>query len=343
MTDVSESEHYIQAASFSGVRDVAENLGQDIKPILDQVGIEADLLDSANGLVSFGAFCLVLERCAAEWGIPDFGLRVAENQSLHMLGPLALLTQSETNVGRALAMISENLFLQSNAPVAIVDEQGDSGIAAILIDVIPSSFPTRQYVERAVGVARNILIQLSGGQFELIEVQFRHSPLNGGGKAELYFGCPVEYRAAHNAIYFDREILNRPVNKSGLAKQKLLKGYFERATKSTNRTARQSVSLEIARRMEIGECDIESVAEALGTEPRTLQRRLRVEGSSFRDLVDQWRRDRALVLVTQTKMPLSEVAENLGYSDQSTFSTAFKRWFLETPLKVRNSSLGGFG
>ena len=343
MSDVSDTEHYIQAASFFGVRDLVDELGRDIEPIFDAIGIEAEIVDSANGLVPFGAFCLVLERCASEWQIPDFGLRVAQYQSLQMLGPLGLLTQSEPNIGRALATISENLFLQSNAPVAIVDDESDPDVAAILIDVIPSSFPTRQYVERAVGVARNILMQLSDTSVDLIEVQFRHGMLQSSPGAEAFFGCPVTYRAAHNAIYFDHEVLERPVSKAGAARQKLLKSYFERAAKSTSRTVRQSVALEIARRMETGTCDIESVSEALGTEPRTLQRRLRAEGVSFRDLMDQWRRDRALVLVTQTKMPLSEVAENLGYSDQSTFSTAFKRWFLETPLKVRHGSLGGFG
>ena len=260
-----------------------------------------------------------------------------------MLDPLGLLTQSESNIGRALAVISENLFLQLNAPVAIVDEQGDSDIAAIPIDVIPSSFPTRQYVERAIDVTRNIIMQLSDQPIDLIEVQFQHSRLDRVGQAEAFFGCPVEYRAAHNALYFGQEIFEHPVSKSGQAKQKLLKGYFDRAARSTNRIARQSASLEIARRMKIGDCNIESVAEALGTEPRTLQRRLRTEGFSFRDLVDQWRRDRALVLVTQTQMPLCEVADSLGYSDQSTFSTAFKSWFLKTPSKVRHSSFGRFG
>lgn len=342
MSDSSDSELYIQAASFSGIRDAAAELGHDVMPILDAVGIEVDLIESANGLIPFGDLCQVLETCATQWQVPDFGLRVAQHQSLQILGSLGFLSRSESSVGNALAVISENLFLQSNAPVVVVDDDGDPDVAAILIDVIPSNFSIRQYVERVIGVARNILVQLSDAPVELIEVHFRHERVSSAQRIESFFGCPVQFRAPHNALYFDRAILDRPMRQAGSTKNGMLKAYFERALRSSKRTAKQSVSLEIARRMEAGYCDIESVAEALGTEPRTLQRRLREEGANFRELVDQWRRDRALVLVTQTKMPLSEVAENLGYAEQSTFSTAFKRWFLETPLKVRQSSQSGF-
>jgi AraC-like DNA-binding protein len=67
-----------------------------------------------------------------------------------------------------------------------------------------------------------------------------------------------------------------------------------------------------------------------------LQRRLKQEGPSFRDLMDEWRKGRALSLVTNTRLPLSEIPLALGDADQSVFSRAFQRWYGEMPHSYRH-------
>ncbi len=76
-----------------------------------------------------------------------------------------------------------------------------------------------------------------------------------------------------------------------------------------------------------GRMGLESVADVLGTTPRTLQRRLVAEGTSFRRLVDDERRARVADYLRDTDAPLSRIAGMLGYSDQSAFNKAFKRWY----------------
>jgi AraC-like DNA-binding protein len=87
--------------------------------------------------------------------------------------------------------------------------------------------------------------------------------------------------------------------------------------------------------MEMGSCTLETAASSLRMEPRTLQRRLKEEGLFFRDLLDDWRRHRALDLVTRTRLPLAEIAAAVGYADQSVFTRAFQRWHGASPLAHR--------
>jgi AraC-like DNA-binding protein len=87
--------------------------------------------------------------------------------------------------------------------------------------------------------------------------------------------------------------------------------------------------------MELGSCSLESVAQSLRLEPRSLQRRLKAEGLSFSGLLDDWRRARALSLITHTRLPLSQVSEAVGYADQSVFTRAFQRWYGASPLAYR--------
>jgi AraC-like DNA-binding protein len=77
------------------------------------------------------------------------------------------------------------------------------------------------------------------------------------------------------------------------------------------------------------------IAEHLSTQERTLQRRLAERGASFDGLIEEARRDLADRLLVEAKMPLSQVARMLGYSEQSSFNRAFGRWFGSSPLKRR--------
>ena len=60
---------------------------------------------------------------------------------------------------------------------------------------------------------------------------------------------------------------------------------------------------------------------------------------AFRDLIEEWRKRRALSLVTHTRLPLAEVSEAVGYADQSIFTRAFQRWYGDTPLAFRRDTI----
>ena len=78
------------------------------------------------------------------------------------------------------------------------------------------------------------------------------------------------------------------------------------------------------------------VAEGLNMSRRTLQRRLRDEGTSVRDIVDSVRRDLAMRYLCEREIAVAEVAFLLGFSEASAFHRAFKRWTGTTPSIYRS-------
>jgi AraC-like DNA-binding protein len=80
-----------------------------------------------------------------------------------------------------------------------------------------------------------------------------------------------------------------------------------------------------------------TTAANLAVSPRTLQRRLREEGTSFGQLLDELRREFALRLLRDRKLAVYEVAFLLGYAEPSTFHRAFRRWTGLSPLRFRRS------
>lgn len=82
-----------------------------------------------------------------------------------------------------------------------------------------------------------------------------------------------------------------------------------------------------------------AIAQRLHMSPRTLQRRLELDGTSFHVLAGDVRRERALAYLADPKLPLAEVAFLLGFSAPSAFHRAFRKWTGRTPLQHRRSVL----
>jgi AraC-like DNA-binding protein len=83
---------------------------------------------------------------------------------------------------------------------------------------------------------------------------------------------------------------------------------------------------------------IGQIAASMDMPRWTLQRRLANEGVVFSDLVDSVRRELAALYVRQLHVPITEIAELLGYSELSAFSRAFSRWFAASPRSVREAA-----
>jgi AraC-like DNA-binding protein len=75
--------------------------------------------------------------------------------------------------------------------------------------------------------------------------------------------------------------------------------------------------------------------------PRTLQRRLKEEGTTFEEIKDEVRRDMAERYLSQTEMPLAQVTALLDYSEQSALGRSCRRWFHTTPRDFRNQLASG--
>ncbi|BCH24011.1 AraC family transcriptional regulator [Mesorhizobium sp. L-8-3] len=326
--------YYTRATSLSGFREVAAERGADLTAAMRAVGLDPGLLSRPDEQVDIAAFCELAERCADDWELPDLWLRLAPYQHLEILGPVALLTRMESDLRGALTAIIDNLVIHSNSLVCALEEEED--IAAMVLDLHPATGPARQYLLGSLAVTKNVVEQAAGTRVDFLEASFREDERGSRSAAESWFGCPVRFEAERNALYFDRTVLDRRLERSDTAYHAIIRRYLATARHEVSGQPGDAVRAEIARQMELGTCTLENVARRLRLEPRSLQRRLKAERLVFRDLVDEWRRARALSLVTRTRLPLSQVSEAVGYADQSVFTRAFQRWYGDSPLVYRH-------
>ncbi len=96
-----------------------------------------------------------------------------------------------------------------------------------------------------------------------------------------------------------------------------------------------AISEQIGEALKNGNNTLENIAGALGMAPRSLQRKLAASGICFRDLTDEIRKSMAAHYLTDTNLPMTEIAFLLGFSDLSAFSRSGKNWFGVAPREYR--------
>jgi AraC-like DNA-binding protein len=327
--------YFTRASKLVGLTDIAPDRA-DLTARMRAAGIDPEALRRPEMAIDYGGFCDLLQDCAAAWDMPDLGLRMARHQGVEVLGPVALIVRMERSVRAALTAITANLVIHSNAIVAALDEQEASDTAALIVELRDDAPTCRENTELIMAQAKVILDAVAEMPVPLVEAAFRHGRGAASARAvAAFFGCPVRYGADHAALYFDSAILDRPLERSDIAFHGLIRRYLTTARAEVDDGPLEEARREVARQMELGTCTLENVAQGLHLSPRSLQRHLRDDGTTFGELVDGWRRERALALVTHTRLPLSEVSEALGYSEQSVFTKAFRRWYGGTPLRCR--------
>ena len=150
--------------------------------------------------------------------------------------------------------------------------------------------------------------------------------------------APIQFDAAVGTMHFDKESLRAPLPLGApdvaKATDRIAEQYIELL--DPHKVASQVKRLLIAL-LPSGKADQELVSSRLNRSMSTLQRQLQAEGLSYRDVLESTRRSLAEDYLQDNKHSLAQIAYLLGFSDQSNFSRAFKRWTSMSPKQYQES------
>lgn len=329
--------HQSRAGSLSGIDTLATCLGQDIKPMLDRFGFPLEALRDPELPISFAAFAQMLEACAREWNCPEFGLLLGKSQDLNMLGPIGLVARLSETTGDALEALCSHANVHSNGcDLNVIRDLGDGGkLAAITYRTRPGTGGGLQVLMLSMAIARNIVSSVLGkAEFSATYISFGAAPPDQSSEARKFFNCPLYYGELETRLYFDSRVLAQPTAIRDTAYAPLIRAYLEQAGQPFETDIVDSTRRLIGQLISTGHCTCDLVASCLNIQPRTLQRRLKAKDTTFSILLDSYRKTLAIELVVRKSMPLAQIAQALGYADQSVFNQAFRRWTGSTPTEV---------
>ena len=153
-----------------------------------------------------------------------------------------------------------------------------------------------------------------------------------------FFSCPVSYGAAVNSVTFSARHLTAELVRDEAQLMEFLKlaPYYviiepQTSTLSITHRIREILGNDFRQEMP----SFEELTTLLNMSARTLRRRLEKEGTSYQRIKDNARRDRAIAMLSRDRLTVSEVAEQIGFSDPSAFHRSFKKWTGQSPGSYR--------
>jgi AraC-like DNA-binding protein len=173
-----------------------------------------------------------------------------------------------------------------------------------------------------------------------VSVAFKHNPPKKLDDYHNAFQCPVLFNQSHNVIAYTTEDLNLRTAKADISINKFLVERVEEETKGIKVNSNKLIA-DIQQLIEdalpSGIPSVVSIADILGMSARTFTRRLSEHGVTFRDLIQQKQEERAKFLLIKSDASIAQIAFETGFSEQSAFNRAFKRWTGKTPISYRKS------
>ncbi len=311
----------IRAACLTHYADVARSVGIDPARMLKSVGLPARGLADPDIKIPSGGFRRLLEASAAAAGIDDFGLRLAERGGLSNLGPVALVARDQPTVGAAMEALARYIHVHNESVRLRIERHGDLVIIAPML-LLGRPAPVRQGAELLLGITYRILSAFLGAGWRPLDVQFAYPAPRNRETYRRFFNCNVAFGAEFDAITYPAIDMDRPMAAANASMARYAESYIETIAARSS-TIEGKVQELVVALLPTGRCSLDRVAQHLGCDGRTVQRRLAEHGKSFSELMDEQRAEMVIRLIEDKARTLPAVAEFLGFSAQS----ALARWF----------------
>jgi AraC-like DNA-binding protein len=304
--------------------------------LLRSIGLDPNSPLDVTQMVTADAYYDLLERIAEDMiDAHELPLRVGQLMRPDDYGALGLAWKSAPTVRQSLERVERYCRLWTNNMTYEVRDQ-DDGVLFVL----------HRHGERGLGMclsneatlasATSLIRQTAYPRFAPLALYARHAGPGSTAAHERYFGCPVHFGSTEDALRISDDALSRPnqLADDGISRFVLshLDVQIESVTTETTETLVQRV---VTRSLSEGVPRMNDVARHLGMSERTLHRRLAEEELSFKAVTETTRRQLAQNLLQQSRYSLAEVAFLTGFSEQSAFNRAFKRWCGQTPTTFR--------
>jgi len=327
----------VLAAAATGITGHISRCGGDLDRICGETGVDPRSFGQPTLSLDLSAYCALFEEAARQTGNGNFGLWFGNVFKPRDLGLLGYAAVSAPTLGAALETFVQ-LFAhhQQSTLMAVSDHQPGYVRLDYRIEV-PDIVARRQDAELSLGMFMNIIRECCGPAWAPEEVHFEHPKPEAWKEHESAFDAPVFFSQPTNALVFKRDSFARPMPSPDLKLLSIARMCLHNmgAAAVPKLSILAKVKTAVRARLAEGYPALETIAEALRLAPSAIQRELARENLSYKDLVEEVRKDLALVYLKSRELPLSEIAFLLGYSELSAFSRAFSRWTGQSPRAYR--------
>ena len=332
------TEQTILASDLRVITRYLTSLGMDPAPVLTAAGIDGSTLSQPRGRVEVQQVEALLTQLVEQFPDRNLGLALANHHHMtdtHVLGLTAIA--SATGLDALRRLVRYQALVSTQEPFTITEDAETITLSKKAVHGDTAEHLIQAFI---FAVILNAIRNISGFTGDLTGIAFTGRPQGPEADYRKHFGPRVSFSSGDAKLAVPRAVLEQPVSTGNVdiltANEPLLSSLV-RAVRENNLPAK--IKLAILDSLPNHTLTEEDAAAAQNMSLRTFQRRLEDEGTRFRALLDQTRTERAESLLGDASCSLSEVGYHCGFSEQASFSRAFKRWTGKTPSDYRKALL----
>lgn len=306
-------------------------LGAEPEAVLLDAGLENSALDHPENRIPYAALARVLDRSARATGCEHIGLLAGRLLHLADLGLVGELVRNSPTVGRALEALTVYQHLNSEGGLAFLLKRGD------YVDLGYAPYHTAgpgvaQVCDTALATGMNIMLELCGPTWKPYEVFLPHAKPRDVAQHRAFFKVVPRFDAECSVLRFPARDLARKVPDADPEAHHRC----EQAARAAGTPEfMQQVYRGLRRLMLENRHSGDDLAQMLSMHRRTLNRRLKAEGTTFQRVLDEVRFEIAQDLLSSSNVHLDDIAATLGYAAVTPFMRTFRRWSGTTPGQWR--------
>ena len=322
------------------VADLLEAKQIEPEGLLRQAGLSRRQVSDPDRRIPFRKHALLFELAAEACKEPYFGLRLGAQLDVREAGLLGYVALSSPTFGQALKnVVRYHRVLTEGFQLSFEFDQHHAVLAAIPAD--RSAMVGRQAVEFGTSALVRMCRGLTAQKLRPLWVQFVLPLPRAKARYAAVLKAPVYFEQPQIAVVFSKEVLAVPVKR---ADHRLLRILETHCCEILGQGAESDTVFDVrqvlTRLLSGGVPRLEQMAAELNTSVRTLERRLKERGWTYKQVVDDLRRQLALRYVKDPRLRLSQLGFLLGFSENAAFVHAFRRWTGSTPMRYRAANSG---
>lgn len=314
-----------------------EARGLDSASLFVEVGLDPQFLRDPNGRYPVSKMAKLWRLAVETSGDPCFALKASAYVQPATFHSLGLAMMASQNLEDALQRTARFSRIVSNA-VDVVIEHTPRGVKEVVrfLDGVPT---VDEGIDLFMASTLKLGRMLTGVENLPVEIRLcRDGSAETRAEFEKFFGCSIEFRAEENSLLVPHEWMSLPLPMANpeLAR-KNDRVVMEYLRSFDGARVSEKVRAELISRLPAGEPARADVAGVLNMSEKTLQRRLRDEETNYQQILDETRSELAKQYLSERQLSVCDVTFRLGFSDQSSFTRAFKRWTGVSPGEFRNA------
>jgi len=307
--------------------------GFALQAILDRAGIPGSAAGDPKTRLPERKFQALWQIASEVTGDPAIALRVSTLVKPNALGIIGYLTTASESGRNAFELVRGLTPLLWEDAECELESDGD--VAFIRCNTGSSPRSNRFTTEYAVGLAVAMGRALAAGRSEPLEARFSYPKPAYGNEYERILRLPVRFDTGEDGVLFPIAMMDSSNPSADAALRQLLERYAadQLARLPTGAPFSGRVRACVRSMLPLGSLTADTVAEQFSMSNRTLRRRLRAQGTSYQEILDDVRAELARHYLAREKRGIDDVSFLLGFSDQSAFTKAFRRWTGRTPAE----------